>query len=188
MFKAISACLQLVKDHHEEMFHDDYINYIAIRFAIFRARKTEILNNLKTKYPNGSEHQQAKEESQSKNTEKSQPNTGVRDTPSVLELNILSLLLHNRQTLEAAKILPNHLEPWLFPEGAIRNVYNALVNSKSLNQAIDQLKGTESELSIVSKLRTSKPTESPTAENAIKIAGELLIRNVENTYEICEEQ
>ena len=65
---------------------------------------------------------------------------------------------------------------------------NALVNSKSLNQAIDQLKGTESELSIVSKLRTSKPTESPTAENAIKIAGELLIRNVENTYEILHER
>lgn len=188
-----SACLQLVKDHHEEMFHDDYINYIASEFDLPYSglrEKYEILN--KSQKPKVSQWQrtpqQAKEESQSNNTEKSQSNTGVRDTPSVLELNILSLLLHNRQTLEAAKILPNHLEPWLFPEGAIRNVYNALVNSKSLNQAIDQLKGTESELSIVSKLRTSKPTESPTAENAIKIAGELLIRNIENTYETLHER
>ena len=126
------------------MFHDDYINYIASEFDLPYSglrEKYEILN--KSQKPKVSQRQptpqQAKEESQSKNTEKSQSNTGVRDTPSVLELNILSLLLHNRQTLEAAKILPNHLEPWLFPEGAIRNVYNALVNSKSLNQAIDQL-------------------------------------------------
>ena len=30
----VARCLQIVKNHHEEMFHDDYIKYIANEFDL----------------------------------------------------------------------------------------------------------------------------------------------------------
>ena len=96
---------------------------------------------------------------------------------------MLSLLLHNRQTLEAGKIIPDRLEPFIFPAGPLRDIYKTLLESKSLNECIDKIEGTEDQLSIIAQLRNSKPAETTNPETAVKMAGELLIRTVEKTYE-----
>ena len=188
-----SKCLQIVKNHHEEMFHDDYVKYIANEFDLPYAglrEKFEKLNKLqKPVTPNW---QQAMPEEQTKTgrnaTAKIQEKTESKEIPSVIAMNVLSLLLHNRQTLEAGKVIPDRLEPFLFPVGPLRDIYKALLKSRSLNECIDKLEGTEDQLSIIAQLRNSKPAETADSETAIKMAGELLIRTIEKTYEILHQR
>jgi len=59
---------------------------------------------------------------------------------------------------------------------------------KSLNECIDKLEGTQDQLSIIAELRNSKPAETANTETAIKMAGELLIRTVEKTYETLHQR
>ena len=72
--------------------------------------------------------------------------------------------------------------------GPLRDIYKALLESKSLNECIDKLEGTEDQLSIIAQLRNSKPAETADAETARKMAGELLIRTVEKTYETLHQK
>ena len=188
-----SKCLQIVKNHHEEMFHDDYVKYIATEFDLPYAglrEKFEKLNKLQK--PVTSNWQQAMPEEQTKTgrnaTAKIQEKTESKEIPSVIAMNVLSLLLHNRQTLEAGKVIPDRLEPFLFPVGPLRDIYKALLESRSLNECIDKLEGTEDQLSIIAQLRNSKPAETADSETAIKMAGELLIRTIEKTYEILHQR
>ena len=188
-----SKCLQIVKNHHEEMFHDDYVKYIANEFDLPYAglrEKFEKLNKLQK--PVTSNWQQAMPEEQTKTgrnaTAKIQEKTESKEIPSVIAMNVLSLLLHNRQTLEAGKVIPDRLEPFLFPVGPLRDIYKALLKSRSLNECIDKLEGTEDQLSIIAQLRNSKPAETADSETAIKMAGELLIRTIEKTYEILHQR
>ena len=188
-----SKCLQIVKNHHEEMFHDDYVKYIANEFDLPYAglrEKFEKLNKLQK--PVTSNWQQAMPEEQTKTgrnaTAKIQEKTESKEIPSVIAMNVLSLLLHNRQTLEAGKVIPDRLEPFLFPVGPLRDIYKALLKSRSLNECIDKLEGTEDQLSIIAQLRNSKPGETADSETAIKMAGELLIRTIEKTYEILHQR
>ena len=188
-----SKCLQIVKNHHEEMFHDDYVKYIANEFDLPYAGLREKFDKLnKLQKPVTSNWQQSMPEEQTKNgrdkTAKIETKRGSKEIPSVIAINVLSLLLHNRQTLEAGKVIPDRLEPFLFPMGPLRDIYKALLESKSLDECIDKLEGTEDQLSIIAQLRNSKPPETADAETARKMAGELLIRTVEKTYETLHQR
>ena len=44
-----SECLQIVKNHHEEMFHDDYVKYIANEFDLPYAGLREKFDKLNEK-------------------------------------------------------------------------------------------------------------------------------------------
>ena len=188
-----SKCLQIVKNHHEEMFHDDYVKYIADEFDLPYAGLREKFDKLnKLQKPVTSNWQQTMPEEQTKSgrnaTAKIQAKKESKEIPSVVAMNVLSLLLHNRQTLEAGKVIPDRLEPFLFPMGPLRDIYKALLESKSLGECIDKLEGTEDQLSIIAKLRNLKPAETADPETAIKMTGELLIRTVEKTYETLHQR
>ena len=188
-----SKCLQIVKNHHEEMFHDDYVKYIANEFDLPYAGLREKFDKLnKLQKPVTSNWQQSMPEEQTKSgrdkTAKIETKRGSKEIPSVIAINVLSLLLHNRQTLEAGKVIPDRLEPFLFPMGPLRDIFKALLESKSLDECIDKLEGTEDQLSIIAQLRNSKPAETADAETARKMAGELLIRTVEKTYETLHQK
>ena len=188
-----SECLQLVRDHHEEMFHDDYIKYIAKEFDLPYSGLREKFNNLnKTTQLKVSYQQKSTTAEQTKSIgrtiRKGNSISKSKEIPSQIAINVLLLLLHNRQTLEAEKIIPNRLDTFLFPKGALRDIFEALVESKSLNEAIDKLEGTDSQLSTVALLRASKPIDSPTTDTAKKMVGELLIRTVEKSYETLHER
>ena len=187
-----SKCLQIVKNHHEEMFHDDYVKYIADEFDLPYAGLREKFDKLnKLQNPVTSNWQQTMPEEQTKSgrnaTAKIQAKKESKETPSVVPMNVLLLLLYNRQTLETRKIL-DRLEPFLFPMGPLRDIYTALLESKSLDECIDKLEGTEEQLSIIDQLRNSKPAETADVETVTKIAGELLIREVEKTYETLHQR
>ncbi len=186
--QAASKCLQIVKNHHEEMFHDDYVKYVANEFDLPYSGLREKFDKLnKSQMPSTSNWQQAMPEEQTKSgrntTAKIQTKRESKVVSSTIAMNVLSLLLHNRQTLEAGKVIPDRLEPFVFPMGPLRDIYKALLESKSLDECIDKLEGTEDQLSTITQLRNSKPAETADAETAIKMAGELLIRAVEKTYE-----
>ena len=186
-------CLQLVRDHHEEMFHDDYVNYIGNKFDLPYSGLREKFDNLnKSKQLKASYQQQPTTAEQTKpairSVSKSNSISKSKEIPPQIAINVLLLLLHNRQTLETEKIIPDRLDAFLFPKGALRDIYEALVESNSLNEAIDKLKGTDSQLSTVALLRASKPIESPSTETAKKMVGELLIRTVEKQYESLHER
>ena len=186
--QAASKCLQIVKNHHEEMFHDDYVKYVANEFDLPYSGLREKFDKLnKSQMPSTSNWQQAMPEEQTKSgrhtTAKIQTKRESKVVSSTIAMNVLSLLLHNRQTLEAGKVIPDRLEPFVFPMGPLRDIYKALLESKSLDECIDKLEGTEDQLSTIAQLRNSKPAETADAETAIKMAGELLIRAVEKTYE-----
>ena len=188
-----SKCLQIVKNHHEEMFHDDYVKYIADEFDLPYAGLREKFDKLnKLQKPVTSNWQQTMPEEQTKSgrnaTAKIQAKKESKEIPSVVAMNVLSLLLHNRQTLEAGKVIPDRLEPFLFPMGPLRDIYKALLESKSLGECIDKLEGTEDQLLIIAKLRNLKPAETADPETAIKMTGELLIRTVEKTYETLHQR
>ena len=188
-----SQCLQIVKNHHEEMFHDDYVKYIANEFDLPYAGLREKFDKLnKIQKPVTSKWQQTIPEEQTKTglntTAKIQAKRESKEVPPVVAMNVLSLVLHNRQTLEAGKVIPDRLEPFLFPAGPLRDIYKALLESKSLNECIDKLEGTQDQLSIIAELRNSKPAETANTETAIKMAGELLIRTVEKTYETLHQR
>tara|TARA_Y100000768_G_scaffold117371_1_gene86684 strand:- start:1097 stop:2674 length:1578 start_codon:yes stop_codon:yes gene_type:complete len=187
-----SKCLQIVKNHHEEMFHDDYVKYIADEFDLPYAGLREKFDKLnKLQNPVTSNWQQTMPEEQTKSgrnaTAKIQAKKESKEIPSVVPMNVLLLLLYNRQTLETRKIL-DRLEPFLFPMGPLRDIYTALLESKSLDECIDKLEGTEEQLSIIDQLRNSKPAETADVETVMKIAGELLIREVEKTYETLHQR
>ena len=187
-----SKCLQIVKNHHEEMFHDDYVKYIADEFDLPYAGLREKFDKLnKLQNPVTSNWQQTMPEEQTKSgrnaTAKIQAKKESKEIPSVVPMNVLLLLLYNRQTLETRKIL-DRLEPFLFPMGPLRDIYTALLESKSLDECIDKLEGTEEQLSIIDQLRNSKPAETADVETVTKIAGELLIREVEKTYETLHQR
>ncbi len=188
-----SQCLQIVRNHHEEMFHDDYVKYIADEFDLPYAGLREKFDKLnKIQKPVTSNWQQAMPEEQTRTglntTAKIEAKKESKIVSSVIAMNVLSLLLHNRQTLEAGKVIPDRLEPFLFPMGPLRDIYIALLESKSLDECIDKLEGTEDQLSIIAQLRNSKPAETADSETAIKMAGELLIRAVEKTYETLHQK
>ncbi|MBJ46066.1 MAG: DNA primase [Acidimicrobiaceae bacterium] len=183
-----SQCLQIVKNHHEEMFHDDYIKYIANEFDLPYTGLREKFDKLnKSQKPISSTWQQAMTEDQARvgrtATTRLETKGESKEIPSVIAMSVLSLLLHNRQTLEVGKVIPDRLEPFIFPAGPLRDIYKTLLESKSLNECIDKIEGTEDQLSIIAQLRNSKPAETTNPETAVKMAGELLVRTVEKTYE-----
>ncbi len=101
-----SQCLQIVRNHHEEMFHDDYVKYIADEFDLPYAGLREKFDKLnKIQKPVTSNWQQATPEEQTKTglntTGKIEAKKESKIVSSVIAMNVLSLLLHNRQTLEA---------------------------------------------------------------------------------------
>ncbi len=174
------------------MFHDDYVKYIADEFDLPYAGLREKFDKLnKLQNPVTSNWQQTMPEEQTKSgrnaTAKIQAKKESKEIPSVVPMNVLLLLLYNRQTLETRKIL-DRLEPFLFPMGPLRDIYTALLESKSLDECIDKLEGTEEQLSIIDQLRNSKPAETADVETVMKIAGELLIREVEKTYETLHQR
>ena len=139
-----SQCLQIVKNHHEEMFHDDYIKYIANEFDLPYTGLREKFDKLnKSQKPISSTWQQAMTEDQARvgrtATTRLETKGESKEIPSVIAMSVLSLLLHNRQTLEAGKIIPDRLEPFIFPTGPLRDIYKTLLESKSLNECIDKI-------------------------------------------------
>jgi hypothetical protein len=175
------------------MFHDDYVNYIGNKFDLPYSGLREKFDNLnKSKQLKASYQQQPTTAEQTKpairSVSKSNSISKSKEIPPQIAINVLLLLLHNRQTLETEKIIPDRLDAFLFPKGALRDIYESLVESNSLNEAIDKLKGTDSQLSTVALLRASKPIESPSTETAKKMVGELLIRTVEKQYESLHER
>ena len=144
-----SECLQIVKNHHEEMFHDDYIKYIANEFDLPYGGLREKFDKLnKSQKPIASPWQQPMPEDQVRAKRTATTRLGTKgeskEIPSVIALSVLSLLLHNRQTLEAGKIIPDRLEPFIFPAGPLRDIFRTLliIVATLKNQNLFDLKST----------------------------------------------
>ena len=184
-----SQCLQIVKNHHEEMFHDDYIKYIAnesdLPYTGLREKFDKLNKSQKPISSLAAGNDRGANKAGRTATTRLETKGESKEIPSVIAMNVLSLLLHNRQDPRSReKVIPDRLEPFIFPAGPLRDIYGkTLLESKSLNECIDKIEGTEDQLSIIAQLRNSKPAETTNPETAVKMVYELLIRTVEKTYE-----
>ena len=181
--KAAHQTLQIVRDHPEEMYWDDYVRYIGqclnheyseLRKKFDKMDKTPERKPFQPTQPDTNSgthravHEQKKPKLANKETKQS----------TTLALRVLSLVLHNRQTLEQGKLLPNKLHSMFFPTSPLSKVFEALIASQNLNEAGNLLKDGEEEEQILLELRESKPSNLIDVESASKQIGELLARRV----------
>ena len=182
--KAAERCLQLVKDHPEEMYHDDYIRYTGEALDLPYSGLREKFDKMH-KTPERKQFRETITEPEPDN----QPATQRQQKPTVdelkkqpsneLALTVLSMVLHHRQILEQGNILPEKLSPILFPDQEFGAVFQALLTSSSLAHATKKIKESDKGTSIIAALRESKPDEQISIEIASKRVGELLVRKVE---------
>ena len=188
-----NSALQIVKDHHEAMYHDDYVRYIGEKLDLpytgLRQKFDETSKTPQQKAFQGNQLPPQNTRPPSPIVE-NQRKTESKETKisTTLGNRVLAVLLHNRQTLEQGEILPNKLKAIFFPTKAQGNVFEALLNSQNVEQAIEQVDQSSEEAQILQELRNSKPNESLTAEIVSKQVGELLIRRIKNELDLLHQE
>ena len=182
---AANQSLQIIRDHPEEMYWDDYVRYIGqclsheyseLRKKFDKMGKTPERKPFQPIQPdtnNGTPQVLVEQR-------KPKPLNEETKQSTTLALHVLSLVLHNRQTLEQGKLLPNKLHSMFFPTSPLSKVFEALIASQNLNEAENLLKDGEEEERIFLELRESTPDNLIDVESASKQIGELLVRRVKN--------
>ncbi|HJM27478.1 MAG: DNA primase [Acidimicrobiales bacterium] len=191
--QAANHSLQIVKDHPEEMYHDDYVRYIGERldlpYSDLRKKFDKLGRTPKRKQVREQDLGLGnKGQAVSGKRGKLKPITQESKQSTVLSLTVLTTILHNRQTLEQGNILPSKLHAMFFPTPALSKIFEALLSSQNLDQALEKIEGTDEELSIVSELRRSNPNDLINAESASKRVGELLVRRIENELDVLHKR
>jgi len=182
---AANRTLQIVRDHPEEMYHDDYVRYIGesleLEYSELR-KKFDKMEKTPERKPFQATQQTSNDRTVPVTVEQKKPNPTDKETKqsTTLALKVLSLVLHNRQTLEQGKILPEKLQSMFFPSSAFSRVFEALLASQNIDQAENLVKDAEEEKQIFLGLRGSKPDDLINDISASKQVGELLIRRVKN--------
>ncbi|MEG3586342.1 MAG: DNA primase [Actinomycetota bacterium] len=182
---AANRSLQIVRDHPEEMYWDDYVRYIGQCLSHEYSELRKKFDKM-DKTPERKPFQPTQPDTNSATpqvlVEQKKPNPAAKETKqsTTLALNVLSLVLHNRRTLEQGKILPEKLQSMFFPTSAFSRVFEALLVSQNIDQAENLVKDAEEEKQIFLGLRESKPDDLVNDISASKQVGELLIRRVKN--------
>ncbi len=182
---AANRSLQIVRDHPEEMYWDDYVRYIGECLGHEYSELRKKFDKM-DKTPERKTYQPTQPDTNSGTPQdlvkQKKPKPADKETKqsTTLALNVLSLVLHNRQTLEQGELLPNKLEAMFFPTSPLSKVFEALLASQNLNEAENLIKDAEEEERIFLKLRESKPDNLINVESASKKIGELLTSRVKN--------
>ena len=175
------------------MYHDDYVRYIGEKLDLpytgLRQKFDETSKTPQQKAFQGNQLPPQNRKPPSPIME-NQRKAESKETKisTTLGNRVLAVLLHNRQTLEQGEILPNKLKAIFFPTKAQGNVFEALLNSQNVDQAIEQVDQSSEEAQILQELRNSKPNESLTAEIVSKQVGELLIRRIKNELDFLHQE
>ncbi len=170
--------LQIVKDHHNEMIHDDYVRQIADITELSYNHLIEKFNGIeKTPKrratippPQEPPHDDYRKvfDQPPPDLDRGSPRVGkepkTRQSNESLdsaECRALSLMLHNRQKLEDLKLWPGRITEQFFCEGPHRQIFNALKASTAYDEAQSHFSVDNVEAQMASSLLERLHQEGP---------------------------
>ena len=199
--RSAETMLQTVKDHHEEMYHDDYVQYIAkiteLPYSDLR-KKFDGMELTPKRAPSPAplleppENDYQRTFDQKPPDDLGNPRGSSQETISrtnhesldSAECKVLSLMLHNRQILEnPPPLYPERVTEHSFYVGTHRQIFNALAGSTTYEDAEGQLGEHESAANLLQKLHQQGPLQNLDAARTSAIVAELLYRTAKNHHD-----
>ena len=197
---AAEAMLQNVKDHHNEMIHDDYVRQIAEITGLSYGHLIEKFTGMERtpiretplpppQEPPEDDYRRVFDQHPPDDPEDSRrasQNPKIKKNNENLdsaECRVLSLMLHNRQTLENLKLSPKRITERYFYEDIHREIYNALRGSTTVEEAKSQLGDDENPLGLLEKLHKNGPIQALDDAKASATVAEVLHRTAKRHYD-----
>ena len=169
--------LQIVKDHHNGMIHDDYIRQIAEITELSYSHLVEKFKGIE-KTPKRKAPMPAPQEPPDDDYRRvfDQPPPDLHERPRRVieepkgrqsdenldsaECRALSLILHNQQALENLNLWPDRISEQFFFEGVHREIFNSLIGSTTFEEAKGRLEHDERASSLLQKLHQEGPLQN----------------------------
>jgi len=197
---AAEDMLQIVKDHHNEMIQDDYVQQIAEITGLSYGHLVEKFNEMEKtperkaplpppQEPPDDDYRRAFDQPppdlhenprrETKEPRKSQNNENLDSA----ECRVLSLMLHNQETLRNLKLSPERITEQFFYEDIHRKIYNVLQRSSTVEDAKTQLGNDENAVNLLSKMHIEGPLQGIDETKASATVAELLYRTAKHHYD-----
>jgi DNA primase catalytic core len=174
--KVAKAMLQLVKDHPEDMYHDDYVKYIGeITDLSYGDLKNTFDGMERTPkrqptsppeqeppedhYPSAFDQNPPEEPKGPSGISEESRNRNSHQSLDSAECRVLSLMLLNRQMLKNLKLWPERITEHFFYEGIHRQIFIALAGSTTYEEAKSQLGDDENAVSLLQRLHQKGPLQ-----------------------------
>jgi len=198
--KVAKAMLQLVKDHPEDMYHDDYVKYIGeITGLSYRDLRNTFdgMERTPKRQPTPPPPQEPPEDHYSRAFDQNPPEepkgpSGLsgevrsRNSHQSLdsaECRVLSLMLHNRQMLENLNLWPERLTEHFFYEGIHRKIFTGSNESTTYEEAKSQLGDDENAVNLLQKLHQKGPLQDLDDARASVTVAEVLYWTAKHHYD-----
>ena len=197
--KAAKTMLQVVKDHHEDMYHDDYVQYIAevadlsygdLRNTFDGMERTPKRQQAPPPPEEPPEEHYTRSLDQSPIGHQQNPNRPPqrskkrqnKESLDSAECRVLSLMLHNRQKLEDLKLFPGRLTENFFLDTHHR-IFNALAKSSTFEEAENFLNGHEGAVNLLEKLHKEGPLQNLDDARISATIAEVLYRTAKHLHD-----
>ncbi|MCH1512895.1 MAG: DNA primase [Acidimicrobiales bacterium] len=198
--KVAKAMLQLVKDHPEDMYHDDYVKYVGeitgISYGDLRntfdgmertpKRQTTLpppQEPPEDHYPSAFDDSPPEEPLGRSGISEEMRSRNSHQSLDSAECRVLSLMLHNRQMLENLQLWPKRLAEHFFYEGIYRKIFNGLNGSTAYEEVKSRLGDDESALTLLQELHQNGPLQDLDDARASATVAEVLYWTAKHHYD-----